>query len=158
MFFGSVGQAVRLYSVCEAAKARFTWIRWFTDRIRMGEIHEQQKRVLVVFVFWGWCLENTSARKNKKNLRFLLFFSHLFGSLRLASRKYFRSEEQKKIYVFFCSSLTYSYFCKHEAISRNKYHSEKNRDSHHWLHKRLWLRFLLYRNRETSKTLGYCQA
>jgi len=27
LFFGSVAQAVRLYSVCEAAKASFTWIR-----------------------------------------------------------------------------------------------------------------------------------
>ena len=38
----------------------------------------------------------THARKNKKNLRFLLFFSQLFESLRLVPRKYFRSEEQKK--------------------------------------------------------------
>ena len=51
-------------------------------------------------------------RVKQKTSSFVLLFSHLFVPL-TCCRRYFRSEEQnKKLRLSFCSSLTYSYLCR----------------------------------------------
>ena len=59
-------------------------------------------------------VEDTCTRKSKRKTLFSFAFHSLIRTFD-CRRKYLHSEKQKKIFIFFCFSLAYSYLCTSKA-------------------------------------------